>query len=252
MKQSFRDLARPLARMLRGPIKVPVAEALARGLVADCQVDNRIVRWLINNRADEFLLAQRQQGFAELAELRQLGADVGPVETVLDVGANVGNHALYFALFMGARSLTLVEPFAEAADHLLANFALNGPELRHFALHRLALGAARSTAALIPPSEFNIGLTRVDEGSGGTVPVIPGDDLRLERVDLIKIDVEGGEIGVLQGLRATLAAHRPALYVEVGASTRQAVTAMLAELGYLELRAIEAHQGQSNITFVAA
>jgi hypothetical protein len=66
--------------------------------------------------------------------------------------------------------------------------------------------------------------------------------------DLIKIDVEGAELGVLRGLRRTLARDGVRLFVEVhppqlaqaGSSTEE-VLRLLADLGY-ELQAIEEHR----------
>ena len=49
--------------------------------------------------------------------------------------------------------------------------------------------------------------------------------------DVVKIDVEGAELLVLEGMRRTLAAHRPALVVELH-DTRSAFEAFLAEAGY--------------------
>jgi Methyltransferase FkbM domain len=57
----------------------------------------------------------------------------------------------------------------------------------------------------------------------------------LDRIDLIKIDVEGGERQVLDGARATLARFRPALVLETGheaGDDRQAVRDLLGGLGY--------------------
>jgi hypothetical protein len=50
--------------------------------------------------------------------------------------------------------------------------------------------------------------------SGEDVPVEPLDTYRLSSCHVIKIDVEGMERDVLEGAQATLAEHRPLLYVE--------------------------------------
>jgi FkbM family methyltransferase len=45
---------------------------------------------------------------------------------VLDVGANVGNHALYFATRMAAAKVVVIEPNPLALAPLLANVVVNG------------------------------------------------------------------------------------------------------------------------------
>jgi hypothetical protein len=52
------------------------------------------------------------------------------------------------------------------------------------------------------------------------VPVRRLDDLAADiagRISFVKIDVEGGELGVLRGATATIARHRPALLIEIEA-----------------------------------
>jgi hypothetical protein len=47
------------------------------------------------------------------------------------------------------------------------------------------------------------------------VDVIPLDHLRLEDVGLIKIDVEGAELGVLEGAGETISRCRPLMMIEI-------------------------------------
>ncbi|MGQ0537307.1 MAG: FkbM family methyltransferase, partial [Gemmatimonadaceae bacterium] len=64
--------------------------------------------------------------------------------------------------------------------------------------------------------------------------------------DLVKIDVEGMELAVLQGMRATVAARRPRVYIEMHGATQDAkeanARAVVAELwsqGYRILTHVE-------------
>ncbi|ARF55200.1 FkbM family methyltransferase [Streptomyces gilvosporeus] len=54
-------------------------------------------------------------------------------------------------------------------------------------------------------------------GSGLDVPCLPLDSLELDRVTLIKIDVDGGELAVLRGAARTIERELPALFVELEA-----------------------------------
>jgi hypothetical protein len=91
---------------------------------------------------------------------------------------------------------------------------------------------------------------RVDTGTAHIGPAAAGQEAlkvglrsldslaaehRLDRVDLIKIDVEGGERQALDGARATLARFRPVLVLETGHEAdgdRQAIHDLLGGLGY--------------------
>lgn len=64
-----------------------------------------------------------------------------------------------------------------------------------------------------------------------TVAVMPLDSLEL-RTDLVKIDVEGAEAGVLQGLARTISRCRPACMVEYNALSHVAVCEIFAHHDY--------------------
>jgi FkbM family methyltransferase len=243
--------ARRFGSRLLNRDKVDVRSAMLRGSVAERMIAGRKVRWLITNAGDEIQSKQLRDGFYEIAELQQLAEDIGNVRAVLDVGANIGNHSVFFAAIMGAKSITMIEPFPPATEHLLANLALNAGEFDEVAIHRCALGAGTGTIGLVPPTDFNIGLTRIETGTSAndSVGLTSGDALGLERVDLVKIDVEGGELDVLLGLEATLRRCGPAIYIETSDLMKDQIERYLAGLSYELVRATEAYGNQFNMTF---
>jgi FkbM family methyltransferase len=249
-------LLRALIRAFLEPLRkngiFDVPTAIAKGRVVTRSVNGIEVRWLVTNSSDEIQSKQIASGFYELTELEQLSKDVGPRQTVLDVGANIGNHSVFFLTHMGCRRLIAIEPFLPAYRHLLANLALNSTARVDVAMIGAALGVDEGTANLVPPTRFNIGLTRVDPGPGD-VRVLRGDDHFLSTpIDLIKIDVEGMEIEVLSGLSETIARHRPAIYVEAGRSTRSALLELLGSAGYRLVREAPAYGTQFNLTLLPA
>lgn len=77
--------------------------------------------------------------------------------------------------------------------------------------HKAALGAERHTAALEPGPD-NTGQWHLTAGAGVTVR--PLDSFALQRVDLLKLDVEGYELQALQGAAATITLSCPVVLIE--------------------------------------
>lgn len=134
--------------------------------------------------------------------------------TFLDVGANFGLYTCPIATLPGVFAIA-VDASARAFTKLQDNLALN-PGARVVAVNA-ALGASRSLLRLETPVADNLGTTRVAAGDAAGAPcsmvaAITLDELlgelRVERLTLMKIDVEGYESIVLQGLDLA-ASYRP-------------------------------------------
>jgi FkbM family methyltransferase len=173
---------------------------------------------------------KRKRDFYEAKMLRHIGANK-PEGTIIDVGANIGNHTVFFGLFTGARKIVAVEPSPEAASYLRDNIAANGLADK-VDLLEMAAGTSAKTVGLKQKGFRNIGFTRVG----------PGNDIAMDRLDervteadvsLIKIDVEGYEEDVLWGAMRILVEQRPDLYVEATTMRRRAgVEDAISHLGY--------------------
>jgi FkbM family methyltransferase len=150
----------------------------------------------------------------EMALFRQI---VHHGATVVDVGANIGCHTVFFSRCVGADGCVLAfEPQRPLFHILCGNIALNGQ--LNVVSHQAALGRQSGFLA-VPPVDYaeegNFGGMSLEAPQlGEHVPVLMLDSLNLTRCDFIKIDVEGMEEEVLRGAAATLATHRPILYVE--------------------------------------
>lgn len=151
--------------------------------------------------------------------------------SVLDVGANIGNHACYFARRF--RHVVCVEPGRAASLVLDANLDVSG--LQNYEIHRVALGKEERSGVLDRISHDNLGSSVVRSVDGeGEFRITRGDRLLREAgirdLKLIKIDVEGAEVEALEGLAGTLASEKPIVCVEVLDEQRwdQARTLLLA------------------------
>jgi FkbM family methyltransferase len=131
---------------------------------------------------------------------------------VLDIGANIGNHTLYLAAVAGCR-VESFEPNLELCAALRESIALNGFGDR-VRLHETGLGRAAGKARFRESKPENLGSQCLDLGEGD-LSVCLLDSFRFERkVEVIKLDVEGMEIDVLDGASQLLQRDRPLIYVE--------------------------------------
>lgn len=153
--------------------------------------------------------------------------------TILDVGAHVGNHTLWFAGVMGLRVVAF-EPNPTSYAALVNNLALN---------HLTGMVDARPNAVTDAPCRMrviddqpgNSGMARCVADRAGEVQALTIDALKLSDVSAIKIDVEGGEIAVLKGASTTIRRCRPFIYAEAAdAPAAQALREYLHALDYSE------------------
>ncbi len=154
-----------------------------------------------------------------------------PGSVVVDVGANVGNHAIFWAHH--EHPVSAFEPNEAVADIAEANIELNALADR-VELHRVALGDHEGTGRVEHLAAGNLGGTRVVMGAG-EVSVAELDAFALANVGLIKVDVEGMELEVLRGARQTVLRDRPLLCIET--LDHEMLAAVLAEvtpLGYVD------------------
>ena len=151
---------------------------------------------------------------------------------VVDVGAHVGNHTVYFAHVLGVRTLSF-EPNPATFRQLELNVSDNGLAPL-CSLYNAAVGAATSRARAEPAPDQNSGMATVALDPEGAVNVVALDDVleKEPRVDLIKIDVEGWELDVLRGGARILERHQPLLYVEIMEDKFNAVRRHLGAAGY--------------------
>jgi FkbM family methyltransferase len=151
--------------------------------------------------------------------LNQEGAALS-AGTVLEIGANIGTHTVYFFRDLGCTHVIALEPDPQNYDLLTRNVKLNnlGDRVTH-----LQLGAS-STSGQLPfvSNEMNRGGSRIGDHSDEAIVVdITTVDRLLEQyrepfkdLSLIWIDVEGHELQVLKGALKTLQTCSPAVFLE--------------------------------------
>jgi FkbM family methyltransferase len=193
--------------------------------------------------------------------------ELEPGDVFVDVGAHIGFHALIVARELqrlGGGHVYAFEPTSDSADRLAATAERNA--INNLTLVRAALGAATGQIEV-----RRVGAYGADEpsarsvfGSGHTVGVVPilrfdewAREAGLSRLDVLKIDVEGGECAALVGMRETLARLRPRLlFVEVNPValeranvTKEQLYAELARSGYKATQSILDDDAYQTVAF---
>ncbi|MEM1300729.1 MAG: FkbM family methyltransferase [Pseudomonadota bacterium] len=172
--------------------------------------------------------------------------------TFVDIGAHVGNHAIYAAKALGAAKVIAFEPSLKAHTILTVNKALNG--LTRFEIRKQALSDAPGEAVIETPAPMHEGRnTLTEDGPGQRVPVVTGDAaLEGRKVSFLKIDVEGHEMQVLGGLTKTVREHRPPIFIEVRDGFSAALEAWCERHGYRVAERIRQYQGEENVLLLPA
>ena len=155
-----------------------------------------------------------------------------PRGVIIDAGAHIGTFTIRAGMVKG-NFVYSFEPEPQNFRLLESNIRLNG--LRNVRAFRRALGRRREVRLLnvtglstVNPSFFG--------GSGKKVPVevVTIDsmlgELKGQKVDYVKIDVEGAELEVLEGARETLKKFRPVIVLET--DDIEAVMNFLKAVGY--------------------
>lgn len=156
-----------------------------------------------------------------------------------DIGANTGFFSLLAADRVGADGAVYAfEPVTENAEVVQKN--ANNNRFPHLQVFRVAVGRNGGEAELLL-SDWDGGAALASSSvkspdicGSRKVTVAPLDDLvrkeKLRPPTLIKIDVEGVELEVLEGMRETIALHRPVLLCEIDDGDTEAFTRRWREL----------------------
>jgi FkbM family methyltransferase len=175
--------------------------------------------------------------------------ELRPGDVMVDIGAHIGVHALTTALrlrTLGSGRVIAFEPAADSAAALRRAASRNRLAVE---VVETALGDSDGTAELFSdtlygPADAGV---RSHFGDGDRVQTVPltsfdawAARVGLERVNLVKVDVEGAEIAVLRGMYASLRSLRPRLVVveinrvvmERGPGDETSLRHILAECGY--------------------
>ena len=134
---------------------------------------------------------------------------------ILDIGANIGCHAVSYAKFNPNASIIAFEPQKEIFEKLCINKQINN--LDNLVCANYSVGHVASMVSMNPPLQTpdgtNYAGTGLGEG-GEQTQMITIDSLNLPGVDFIKMDVQGSEGLVIMGARETIRKYKPTIFFE--------------------------------------
>jgi FkbM family methyltransferase len=150
------------------------------------------------------------QGKRFIKEKRLVESLVRPGAHVVDVGANIGYYTLMFASLAGEDGrVWSIEPDPVNLQELEASIVASN-------LTDMTTIVPMAAGSLDGVARFEPGLnSHVTPDGRSEVPVTRLDSLKLDHVDLIKIDVEGYEGAVLEGADETISRCRPSIFMEL-------------------------------------
>lgn len=177
-------------------------------------------------------------GLAEPVESWLLLKLLKPGMVVVDAGANIGQYTLLAARAVGpSGSVLAFEPVPFNFTRLIRHVSEN--RLANVSLYEEALWDSATTLELAQPEGYEDNTGTFSTGVHGatryeSVPALPFDEvasrMQLARVDVVKMDIEGGEYRALLGMQRTIDRDHPLLLVELNRVTLERAGSSLDQL----------------------
>jgi FkbM family methyltransferase len=164
-----------------------------------------------------------------------------------DIGANIGCHSLIAAEKVGDKGqIHAFEAISKTYKKLQANIELNG--FKNIHTNQVAVYNESTTLDFYIANDDNLGMSSIYQRKDIStnreqVEAITLDSYikenNIEKIDFIKIDIEGAELSAIQGMKVTLKHFKPSLLIEISKEiiheTKQdsiEIISLLHQIGY--------------------
>jgi len=227
----------PLARFIRGSINASVEQGLSVIEVAAGLIKGYRVQLDMLNEKSRWLGTYEPELQAALAEA------LFPGMTVYDVGANIGYVTLMMAHMVGAGGqVTAFEALPANVERIRTNIGLN--RLENVTIVSAAVTDKNGPVTFYVHESVGMGKAAGSAGRDGqhyqaeiSVPGLSLDEyvygLGNPAPQAVKMDIEGGEVLALPGMRRILLEHHPLLLLELhGPESEKAAWDVLIPAGY--------------------
>lgn len=215
---------------------------------------------IFNYRNDKIIInGRREKHFREINILEYISSKYNMKNTIIDCGANYGNHTVYLAKYTNCSRIFSFEPIPNIFKVLQENVVQNNIQNK-VVCYNSGVSKKKKSLKLISkiydtqgafwfwyegenykhPADMGYGhLHRKNQSVENLmVESIPLDSKIDEfgKVDFIKIDVEGMEMEVLLGAEKLIKQNKPLLYIEACNGTRDSVAKWINENGYKKVK----------------
>jgi len=144
-------------------------------------------------------------------------------DVIFDIGSNIGTTTLPFANVIKSGTVYSFEPGISNFKRIQENIDLNPTLVNRIKLFNIGFGSEMGKAKLFKVHEYNPGMNRIlPNNSFHEFEEIEIDTIdnftktnSINKLDLIKIDVEGYEFNILKGATAVLRELKPKLFIEL-------------------------------------
>ncbi|NWJ98433.1 MAG: FkbM family methyltransferase [Chloroflexi bacterium] len=197
-------------------------------------------------------------GRTERPLLEWFGKNVRPDETWLDIGAHYGYTAIEISRLVGTNGRVFAfEPMLSTAGYLTQTRQIN--KLSQLTVLPFALGDPHTFGLKQLPTVRGMADSTIPKGTWSETLLVARLDWLWsqvsegrERIDGVKIDVQGMEVEVLRGMSELLRLHKPKLVIEVHPGiNRTELLDLLESVGYSRRASpIEPINGETEPRFV--
>lgn len=160
-----------------------------------------------------FKIIKNNLNFYELRLLRKIQS-LNLSGTYIDIGANIGNHSVYFDKFTKSDKVYSIEAHPSIYNILTSNLQHNNCD-KTIPINT-GIGNRDKMVSMTPINENNVGMTRCIDGTGGNIHIKRLDSIISDTdISLIKIDTEGYELNVVEGAVDILSNQSPIVFAEL-------------------------------------
>ena len=145
-------------------------------------------------------------------------------ECCVDIGANIGNHSIYFSKILKYKNVHSFEPQIDIYKILLDNIKLNSLETKIIP-YKAGLYSKKCKCSIDHKISDNCGGVKFKEDNNGNFEFHTLDEYNLRNVSLLKIDVEGLGYEVLKGCDNFFKYNKPVIWLEMNCYERDAYKA---------------------------
>jgi FkbM family methyltransferase len=208
------------------------------------QIKNRFNRVYEISDDDIYWRKMLSKGIFQINNIRMLHKLKPNARTIIDIGANIGSNTIEYATW--AKTVHSFEPTPELFNQLNININLNKTNIDtvrwHDDVSMNQIADVHTYQCALGNEVGNVYLKAFTNNKGknhitnnnqtilfdDVIPVQVNrlDDYNITDVDIIKIDVEGYELFVLQGAENTIMKYKPVIQTELhqGLFKRQGLT----------------------------